>query len=213
MEIQGSIGSVDDNHYMKQWAGLFGSINVLNNHNFPYEVAHKILEDYDQQVPVGYWNYEVESGPLNISILLEEYNVISISGSLKTNFSFNCKILNIAEWAVVYNTDAQVAIRVKDRLLITAQAVDYHKNKKLYAKLLGNEFNFSIGAIALRMDKLPASAGFAENSCGYLPEDIHKPGNPFYRFTGIVIKHQIIKSNSIGIEGYVIEMRLVSLPG
>jgi len=212
MEIPGSISSVEVNHYMKQWAGLFGAINVLNDHDYPYEIAHKILENHNAEVPGGYWNYEEETGPLTINILLEEYNVIAISGWLKTNFSFISKIISIGEWAVVYNLGAQVAISIKGRLLIAAQAVDYHKNKKLYGNLLGKEHNCSIGAIALRMDKLPASSGFAENSCGYLPEDIHKPGNPFYRFTGIVMNHQIIKSNSIGIEGYVIEMRLVSLP-
>jgi len=212
MEIPGSISSVEVNHYMKQWAGLFGAIIVLNDHDYPYEIAHKILENHNAEVVCGYWNYEEETGPLTISILLEEYNVITISGWLKTNFSFISKIISIGEWAVVYNLGAQVTVSLKDQLLIIAHAVDYHKNKKLYANLLGKEHNCSIGAIALRMDKLSASTGFDENSCGYLPEDIYKPESPFYRFTGIVINHEILKSNSIFIEGYLIEMRLVSLP-
>lgn len=206
------ITSIDDNHYIPQWAGLFGGINVLNQRDYPYQFACKILEHYTGEIPNGYWHCEEEKEWMNWRIMMSGYDFFTITGWLKNNYSFPCTVISISEWSVINNMAAQAAIWVKDKLLIHAQAVDYSKNKQSYTALVEKKHELWISAIALRMDKAETATGFSENSCGYIPEDINKPDSPFYQFTGIILNRKSINHLSSGIEGYVFEMRLVSLP-
>jgi hypothetical protein len=134
---------------------------------------------------------------------------------IKTNKSIDVNIRTVSEWEHMDNIEAIIYGSGKDTFGITFFATDYSYNKEKYKT--SKNLNIQLSGILLHVEEHKVDSDsedftMAENFTGYFPnQEVNYLGG--FDFIGIVKNiRQVSISNVILIEGFMLEVQLITHP-